>query len=72
MSEKKATYLGDGVYAEEDSYITQIRLYTSNGVKVTNEIFLEPQSIHKLIKFTDLLWKPEQVVAHHELKKEWE
>jgi len=70
MSEKKAAYLGDGVYAEEDVY--GIRLYASNGIKISNEIFLDPQSIHKLIKFTDLLWKPEQVVAHHELKKEWE
>jgi len=71
MSEKKAAYLGDGVYAEED-YAQQIRLYTSNGIKVTNEIYLEPMILEQLVKFAQRVWKPEQVVAHHELKKEWE
>jgi hypothetical protein len=71
MSEKQATYLGDGVYAEDDAYC-QIRLYTSNGITVTNEIFLEPQAIDRLNKFANSLWNPIKVVAHHELKKEWE
>ena len=66
MSEKQATYLGDGVYAEDDS--CQIMLYTGNG----NEIFLEPQAIAKLNKFADRLWKPLEVIAHHEMMKEWE
>lgn len=33
-------YLGDGLYAEYDGW--QVRLYASNGVHATNQVFLEP------------------------------
>jgi len=33
-------YLGDGAYVEYDGF--QVRLYTSNGIEVTNEVYLEP------------------------------
>ncbi len=35
------TYLGDGLYASFDGY--QIRLYSSNGIRATNEVYLEPE-----------------------------
>lgn len=34
-------YLGDGVYGSSDGYT--IRLYTNNGVRITNVIYLEPE-----------------------------
>lgn len=33
------TYLGDGLYAEFDGL--QIRLYASNGIETTNEVFMD-------------------------------
>ena len=71
MSEKKAAYLGDGAYVEGHGSC-EVRIYTSDGITETNEIFLEPQAIAKLNKFADRLWKPLEVIAHHEMKKEWE
>jgi hypothetical protein len=38
MKENKI-YLGDGLYAEYDGL--QVRLYTSDGIRETNEVFLE-------------------------------
>jgi hypothetical protein len=32
-------YLGDGLYAEFDGY--QVRLWASDGVRCTNEVFLD-------------------------------
>ena len=40
MIDRNDTYLGDGLYASYDGY--QIRLYASNGIYATNEVFLEP------------------------------
>lgn len=34
------TYLGDGAYASYDGY--QVRIYTSDGIRTTNEVYLEP------------------------------
>jgi len=45
------TYLGDGVYASCDGY--QIRLTTENGIETTNEIFLEPAVMDKLLEYHD-------------------
>ena len=41
-------YLGDGVYVETDF---GVRLYTSDGYDVQNEIFLEPEIIKALLEF---------------------
>lgn len=38
---KMETYLGDGLYAAYDGYM--VRLYASNGMQVTNEVWLEPE-----------------------------
>lgn len=40
MSITRKMYLGDGVYASWD-YDYSLTLQTSNGVEVTNEIFLD-------------------------------
>ena len=72
MSDKQATYLGDGVYAQGHGSC-EVRIYTSDGITETNSIYLEPQSIDRLNNFVKNLWKkPLDVIAHHELKKEWE
>lgn len=38
---KMEAYLGDGLYASFDGYM--VRLYASNGMQVTNEVWLEPE-----------------------------
>lgn len=45
---KRPTYLGDGLYAEEGHWPGQIRLYASNGVTVSNEVFLEDNMLEVL------------------------
>ena len=49
MSEKPTDYLGDGLYAEFDGF--QFRLYASDGISVTNEVFLEPEVMRAFIAF---------------------
>jgi len=40
-------YLGDGLYAEED-HPGRMRLYASNGITVTNEVFLDGDMLAQL------------------------
>ncbi len=42
-------YLGDGLYAEDQGY--QIRLYASNGLEATDEVFLDREMLEKLNKW---------------------
>ena len=46
-------YLGDGLYVEFDGY--QIRLFASNGMKDTGEVFLEPEVLRSFIKYAERL-----------------
>lgn len=48
MSER--TYLGDGAYAERDGY-GGIVLVTSNGLRDTNRIVLEPLVFEALLQW---------------------
>lgn len=47
------TYLGDGVYADFDGY--GIILTTENGIRATNNIYLEPQCFEALNRFVERL-----------------
>lgn len=47
MNEKQM-YLGDGAYAEITEF-NDIKIYTSNGISVTNEIYLEASSLVDLM-----------------------
>lgn len=51
MSAGKTTYLGDGVYIERDGPPDTLKLYTSNGVGVTNRIYLEPEVVQTLFAY---------------------
>lgn len=42
-------YLGDGCYAQYDGWM--IRVFASNGMEDTNEVFLEPEVAKNLIQF---------------------
>jgi hypothetical protein len=44
-----AEYLGDGLYVEFDGF--QFRLYASNGIHVTNEVYLEPSVLAAFLNF---------------------
>jgi hypothetical protein len=44
-----AKYIGDGVYVEFDGFF--IRIYTSDGFEVTNQILLEPEVVANLLEF---------------------
>jgi hypothetical protein len=43
------TYIGDGAYAEYDGF--GFKLTTEDGIRVTNEIYLEPQVFAMLLRF---------------------
>lgn len=47
MSEKQ--YLGDGVYVRRDGRM--VCLTTENGIRTTNEIFLETEVLESLMEF---------------------
>lgn len=49
MSEMDKVYLGDGCYVSFDGYA--LELTTSNGIKITNRIFLEPEIWDALNRF---------------------
>lgn len=55
-----ATYLGDGAYVDSHDAFS-IRLFTSDGVQITNQVFLEVDGIYS---FFDWL-----KVHHHDV---WE
>ena len=56
------TYIGDGVYASHDGF--HLWLHTSNGIRDTNEIALDPQVVDNfLIYLTNLR---AQIKAQHE------
>lgn len=46
---EKRTYLGDGLYAEDEGY--RIRLYASNGIETTNEVFLDDHMLVTLMSW---------------------
>ncbi len=46
-------YIGDAVYVEHDSY--HVVLTTSNGMRDTNRICLEPSVLTAFIQWTDEL-----------------
>ncbi len=48
---KLEKYLGDGAYVRFDPSLENITIYTSNGVKITNQIHLGRDEIDILIKF---------------------
>lgn len=46
---KPPVYLGDGLYAEDQGY--QVRLYATNGISVTEEVFLDREMLAALMKY---------------------
>ena len=50
MSQNK-DYLGDGVYADYDGYA--VTLTTEDGIRTTNEIYLEPSLLVALGRYCD-------------------
>lgn len=56
VQNKTKDYLGDGVYVELNEY-GQLVLETSDGIRVSNRIFLEPEVFLALNRFTDrMVW----------------
>lgn len=51
-----AVYIGDGCYAEFDGFA--IVLTTSNGLKDTNRIVLEPEVFDALVNYRSLMTRP--------------
>jgi len=48
-AKQPSAYLGDGLYVEFDGF--QFRLYASNGIEVTNEVYLEPLVLKAFVEF---------------------
>jgi len=49
MKTVDVTYLGDSVYANFDGY--QIELFTFNGLGVTNQIYLDPETLKSFLSY---------------------
>jgi hypothetical protein len=47
-------YLGDGLYVDHDGY--QVRLYASDGISVTNEVFLDPRTLESFLIWVESKW----------------
>lgn len=45
----RTTYLGDGLYAEHEGW--RVRVYASNGITTTNEVWLDGEMLAKLNQF---------------------
>lgn len=48
-------YLGDGLYASFDGF--QVKVYSSNGINATNEIYLEPVVFAALAAYCNRIWR---------------
>lgn len=53
MNKQYKQYLGDGVYVDFDGYM--LILTTEDGIRVLNEIFLEPEVYNNLVKYVEEL-----------------
>ena len=60
-SKTTRAYLGDGLYADYDGF--QIRLWASDGVTMTNEVFLDPYVLQNLIIFAERLRAEQEAVS---------
>ena len=57
---KDKIYLGDSVYAQNVNGM--IRLTTENGFGPSNEIFLEPEVLQRLIMFSGFSYKEQEKI----------
>jgi hypothetical protein len=48
-------YLGDGLFASFDGW--QIVLYTTDGIRTTNQVYLEPEVLAAFLRYIELLKK---------------
>jgi hypothetical protein len=51
MDRPSNLYLGDGVYASRNEVTGEVVLSTSNGISITNTIFLDGEVIEHLLLF---------------------
>jgi hypothetical protein len=59
--------MGDGLYAAYDGW--QIELYSSNGLRKTNRVYLEPAVLAAFLRWVEQL-KAEQDAALKKLREE--
>lgn len=52
---KQKVYLGDGLYASYDGY--HIILQSSDGIRVLDEVALEPAVYQALTEYAKAIWK---------------
>lgn len=53
MEENKKSYLGDGLYAEEEGYMIKLTTERING---THVIYLEPEVFEVLVRYAEKVW----------------
>lgn len=53
MPDETAIYLGDGAYVRID-VVGHIILFTSDGLEVTNEVFLDPIALQEFLDYLKL------------------
>lgn len=51
-TDRQPVYLGDGAYANFDPIdVCGLRIYTSDGIRVENEVFLGPHELEVLLRY---------------------
>lgn len=55
-----AVFLGDGAYVYHDGY--SFVVFTYDGMKILNQVYLEPYMVDKLKEFSDELYKPKRKI----------
>ena len=55
MTTQEPTYLGDGLYADFDGY--QIELFATDGIHVTNKVYLEPKVLENFLNYVKVVRK---------------
>lgn len=48
-----AVYLSDGAYVGRGSYTGEIIVFTTDGLRITNQVHLDPTAVGLLIRFVN-------------------
>lgn len=59
MTAPEPTYLGDGLYAAFDGLM--VRIFATDGVTITNVVYLEPEVLNAFMRFAQTLRSKKQV-----------
>ena len=62
LLKRESSYLGDGLYAHYDGY--QIRLFSSNGIEIREQVFLDSETTHFFVSYVERLNEKKNAGVH--------